>query len=92
MNESATSSGSDDLALLEVQNGRLRNEVARLLAEIGIKDSIISDLKERLNDLKPNEGNRVEAKSLKRALQEQRQFVPLKSDPTGTTSDRRFLC
>ena len=92
MNESATSSSSDDLALLEVQNGKLRNEVARLLAEIGIKDSIISDLKERLNDLKPNEGNRVEAKSLKRALQEQRQFVPLKSDPTGTTSDRRFLC
>ena len=92
MNESATSSSSDDLALLEVQNGKLRNEVARLLAEIGIKDSIISDLKERLNDLKPNEGNRVEAKSLKRALEEQRQFVPLKSDPTGTTSDRRFLC
>jgi len=91
MNESADSS-SDGLALLEVQNGKLRNEVARLLAEIGVKDSIISDLKERLNHLKPNEGNRVEAKSLKRALQEQRKSVPLKADPTGTTSDRRFLC
>jgi len=91
MNESADSS-SDGLALLEVQNGKLRNEVARLLAEIGTKDSIISDLKERLNDLKPNEGNRVEAKSLKRGLQEQRKSVPLKADPTDTTSDRRFLC
>ena len=78
------------LARLEVENGKLRNQVSRLITEVGIKDDIITDLKQRLNDLKPNEGHRVEAKSLKRALQKERDSVPL--NVLHEPLDPKFLC
>ena len=78
------------LVRLEVENGKLRNEVSRLVMEVGIKDAIIADLKQRLNDLKPREGNRVEAKSLKRVLQKEKDFVPL--NILHEPPDQKFLC
>ena len=78
------------LVRLEVENGKLRNEVSRLIMEVGIKDAIIADLKQRLNDLKPREGNRVEAKSLKRVLQKEKDFVPL--NILHEPPDQKFLC
>ena len=83
-------SPSARLVRLEVENGKLRNEVSRLITEVGIKDAIIADLKQCLNDLKPNEGHRAEAKSLKRVLQKERDFVPL--NILHEPLDQKFLC
>lgn len=79
--------------LLEDESNRLRNDLAKLTMDLGVKDAIIADLKQRLNDLQPDEGQRVEAESLQRMLNKQKEFVPIpRRRANQSETDRRFLC
>jgi hypothetical protein len=78
---------------LEAENTRLWDELAKLTMDIGIKNAIIVDLKQRLNDLQPDEGQRVEAESLQRMRKKQKEFTPIpRRRANQSETDRRFLC